>query len=275
MTLFDRVKQRLLPTQQADQFYQSCKDGLYTIEKALTQLKGTTPKLQGSISLGVVPHFFSKNLNSLIQRFLQANPQTKIKINTASPTELWQMVQNGEIDFSLMDSSFLPGTNRQKIVTKSKFLIVGGHQLIQNLNLSSLDKKNMLEIPFIEMTNDEGFLKKLLQYYFKTPGIRPQVIAEVPDWTTMLDLCLSGVGLAIIPEDIVSSVDKSLFSVIPINSSKVSELNCFEISYVISHLVERSLPLAAQEFMNQLSNENNNIRPEEKSSFAATIELNQ
>ena len=59
--LFDRIKQRLVPTQPAGLLYKGCTDALGGLEHALAEIKGGTDRLSGPVNIGM-PIEFGNNL---------------------------------------------------------------------------------------------------------------------------------------------------------------------------------------------------------------------
>src|SRR4051812_5232545 len=59
--LFDRIKQRLIPTSAAALLFKRCAEGLYGIEQALTEIKGGEKQLSGTVNIGM-PIEFGNNI---------------------------------------------------------------------------------------------------------------------------------------------------------------------------------------------------------------------
>ncbi|MEC8625059.1 MAG: LysR family transcriptional regulator, partial [Bdellovibrionota bacterium] len=53
LKLFDRVKQRLLPTEKASILYENCKKNLRGIEQTLLRVTEKEEELMGSVSIGL------------------------------------------------------------------------------------------------------------------------------------------------------------------------------------------------------------------------------
>src|SRR6185437_1423130 len=61
LKLFDRVKQRLIPTAPAETLFKRCSEALYGIEETISELRGGQQSLSGSVTIGM-PIEFGNNV---------------------------------------------------------------------------------------------------------------------------------------------------------------------------------------------------------------------
>ena len=80
VVLFDRIKQRLIATENAAVLYKTCSESLFNIEKALADIKGVEQRLIGTITLGVPIEFGNSFVIPLLSEFGKQNPGVKFKI---------------------------------------------------------------------------------------------------------------------------------------------------------------------------------------------------
>src|SRR5262245_19844106 len=74
LQLFDRVKQRPVPTHHAHFLYKNCTQHLYDIERALNQVTGRESEVKGEVSIGLPLEFGNNIVIPLLAKLGQENP---------------------------------------------------------------------------------------------------------------------------------------------------------------------------------------------------------
>src|SRR4051812_20430381 len=75
--LFDRVKQRLVPTTHAATLYKACSESFRGLEQAVSQVKSGDRQLVGTVGIGMPIEFGNNLLLPLIAEFARKHPNVK------------------------------------------------------------------------------------------------------------------------------------------------------------------------------------------------------
>ena len=104
LKLFDRIKQKLVPTPSAKELYKHTAKSFEDIETILNRLKKTDKELTGVVSLGVPIEFGNNIVIPLLFEFQKKHPKVKFKIRQGFPFEMNRLILDGELDFAFVDS---------------------------------------------------------------------------------------------------------------------------------------------------------------------------
>ena len=246
--LFDRVRQRLIPTQQAATFYQSCKDGLSTIERAITDLKGVGPELKGVINVALTASASATFIFSQIASFVHAYPLVKFKIKTGSLNDIAQLIQNGIVDFAIMEGPIADKSLKATMIYEENFVVIGHESYLTKNPMVYQEKKYFSDAVFIDLDEEEGWLKKWFSYHFKGTAPKLTTVAQVSHFADLTELVCEGLGLGIVPEYLVTNMQKNISHVIIVPTANAP----MKIQFFLCSLPTRSTSLAVQEFQHFL-----------------------
>ena len=101
--LFDRIKHRLVPTQEAKELYLKCSESLSQIEAALDGLSSQRNKLRGNVSLGIPLQFGNDMILPLLSAFGQRHPQLQFSIFYGYASDMQDKMLSGELDMAIVD----------------------------------------------------------------------------------------------------------------------------------------------------------------------------
>jgi DNA-binding transcriptional LysR family regulator len=101
--LFDRVKQRLIPTSMGQTLFESWTLNFKKIEEVLWELRGNKKDLKGTVSFGVPVEFGNNMILPLVAQFSRKHPEVKFKIRLEFASTLNEMLLTGKIDFAFID----------------------------------------------------------------------------------------------------------------------------------------------------------------------------
>ncbi len=211
--LFARVGKRLVLTEAGTIVYEYARD----IFKLGFELKDTLAdrshgKERTRIEIGCQDSI-SKNVADQLLTFLIEKKACKVILREGNREELLRMQNEFKLDLILTNS--VPQVKdssifETKLLCREELIIVG-HPKFKGL-------KKLREAPFILPTYDSSSRQKL-DLYFKENNIMIDVIAEVEDKATEIDLALNGNGLiAVMKSNVIKFLkDKTLIEVATLN----------------------------------------------------------
>ena len=196
LRLFDRVRGRLQPTQEAhalmsevDRYYV----GYEAIEHRIRSLRMFG---LGRLSLASYPAFGNCFVGRAMAAFAPQSRNMQMMLQVTSSKEVYQHVVTGQVDFGLMNDE----VNTQG-VEQSVFSVMPGviamsadHPLATK---RVLDLKDLASDHFIDM-NPEDSARRRLEKALIDHDVQLRAVIETPLSATACQLAMDGVGLAMV-----------------------------------------------------------------------------
>lgn len=199
--LFLRVGKKLILTEAGMIVHEYARD----IFKLGFELKDTLAdrnqgKDRAKIEIGCQDSIPKKFADELLA-FLITEKSCKVSLREANREQLVKMQKDFKLDLILTNS--VPNAEGDSVfeskLLKREELIFVGHPKFKNVKLK--------DAPFILPTFDSSNRHKL-EVYFKDKNILPDIVAEVEDSATEVDLALKGFGLIAVMKSSVSALIK-------------------------------------------------------------------
>jgi DNA-binding transcriptional LysR family regulator len=104
LKLFDRVRQKLVPTTQAKELFDHVSQSFDDIERVLSGLKNVEPGLSGGLSIGFPIEFGINIVLPLLADFQKKYPKVHYNVRQGLAHEMSPLLMSGELDFAFVDS---------------------------------------------------------------------------------------------------------------------------------------------------------------------------
>ena len=207
--LFDRVKQRLIPTAAAELFHARSERGLGEIEAGLRDLAGDTPGVRGVVRVGIPLAFGHDVVVPLVGKLQLQFPEVKVKLEVGLGPRLNDLILQGALDFAFVDDLI---TDKrvllERVYNEDLELCVSQDVLKKRKGHQGQGRKFFEELEFVDYEPGEPLLRKWFQHHFAHKGMNLSVRAYVEDAYCVSQLILSGVGAGILPGALVQSLVK-------------------------------------------------------------------
>jgi DNA-binding transcriptional LysR family regulator len=165
------------------------------LSQAASALQST---LTGTLALGTIldPEF--TRLGAFLKRLVETYPQLAARLRQGTSGGIREQVRNGELDVGY----YLGNPGREfhyEILTPFTYLVVAPPGWKNRVG--GQDWQTLARLPWIG-TPPDSVHHRLLTPVFAQYQIAPNIVAEVDQEASMLDLVKSGVGLSLIRESI-------------------------------------------------------------------------
>lgn len=191
--LFDRVGKKLVLTEAGSIVYEYAKD-IFKLGFELLDTIGDRGKITGRSKIEIgCQDTLPKGIADALVTFLVQTKNCKVVLKEGNREELIRLQNSYKLDVILtnsvpsVDNSFI---YESKLLLKES-LIVLGHPKFKSMKGKLSD---IMKQPFILPTYDSSMRQKL-DTYFTNQKFSIDVVAEVEDKATEIDLALHGVGL--------------------------------------------------------------------------------
>ena len=208
LKLFDRTKQKLIPTPSAKELYLHTSKSFEEIESILNRLKKTDQQLSGLVSIGLPIEFGNNIVLPLLTEFQKKNPKVRFKVRQGFPFELNHLLLTGELDFAFVDAFALDkGIKTEPVYDEVLELCVSRKLGIPEK--TSTDFKFYENLPYVDYQEDQSVLSLWMKHHtnYKNSGLEVKVY--VMDAQAVGRLITQGVGAGVLPGHLIQKLAAS------------------------------------------------------------------
>jgi DNA-binding transcriptional LysR family regulator len=205
--LFDRVKQKLIPTSHASQLFKQCSEALYGIEDTLTQIRGGKQSLSGTVSIGMPTEFGNNLILPLLSRFCNEHPLVRFEVHYGFATEMSDGILNGDLDFAFVDAFNLDSRITTDRVYDEILHLCCSTQLIEKTaKKKPQDKKFFEGLEYVDYQPGEPVVRLWLTHHLQTKHLKLNVRATVMDAYGVSRWVQSGNCAGVLPGHLVDKL---------------------------------------------------------------------
>ncbi|ACR30674.1 LysR family transcriptional regulator [Burkholderia glumae] len=183
-------------------FLDSARRALDILDRAGLEVADITSVRRGKLSIGTVqslPQFLE--LPALLSRFYHAHPGVEVRLVQGGAAELNEKVDARELDLAILPIEERNERLASHVIACDEMVLAcrRDHPLAASgqVPLSRLTKQ-----AFVDFVPGQG-TRRLVDRGFAEAGLQRRVAFEIGDLDTLLELVRQGLGVALLPEDIV------------------------------------------------------------------------
>ncbi len=208
--LFDRIKQRLVPTSHGHQLYEKASHALKSLDETFSDLNTANRRLVGKVSIGLPIEFGNNVILPLLVKFTKLNPAVKFQLRYDFANVINENLLNGELDFAFVDTFALDQRISTKKVYDEVLELCAHPSLVKKKELSRLRDPKVLveELEYVEYQPELPLLKLWFKHHYNltNPRFNARVIAM--DVEGIFRLINLGQGAGILPGHRVEKILK-------------------------------------------------------------------
>src|SRR3989338_4496889 len=208
LKLFDRIRQRLIPTKAAQILYEKCNSGLHSIEEALLAIKGIQKELVGTVSIGMPIEFGNNVVMPLITKFCQKHPQLRLDIKYGYADEMNSLILEGQLDFALVDAFGFDQRIYTEVVSNELLILCASKDYLKKRAPFKEDKKFFQSLGYIDYVKGEPVIRMWLKHHFNLKHPDLIIRATVTSVQGVAKLIFAGVGAGILPSHHIAKLGK-------------------------------------------------------------------
>lgn len=196
LTLFDRLKGRLAPTQRGMRLYDEIDRifaGVQQVENAIDAIQRED---QGRIAIGVMPALSGSFVQQVTTGFLQRHPQAFCVVESRSSHRITEWLVTRKVDVGLVES----GVDNPYLVSESLMehplvcVMPAGHALAAKSLVRPADLEGL---PFVSFT-PEGFTGQRVAAMLAAQGVCPNVVLVASVAPTLCEFVAAGHGVSLV-----------------------------------------------------------------------------
>jgi LysR family transcriptional regulator, nitrogen assimilation regulatory protein len=246
--LFTRTKAEVAPTPAGDNFYQRCLDVLRCHEAATRTVKEYAAGLTGEVVVGLMPTMTRCTLAPALSAFVDAHPNTVVRVVEGYSAALTQQVRAGNLDFAIVPAfSGMPGLKSRLFLRTPEVLVSGASSPFEPLARVCLSSMGPLKLVLPSKANTR---RSLIETYCASNGVAIARILELDAMLGTLDFVARTDWMTILP-GIMMAVDD------PGRQLKVNPVDrpAFTLDLVLIEPSRRPMSEAAAVFLELLEAE--------------------
>lgn len=208
--LFDRVKQRLMPTAQATALFKQASDSLYKIEETLSEIRDGKEHVTGTVAIGMPIEFGNSIVMPQLAKLCRQHPELRLSLRVGAPSEMNEGILRGDLDFAFVDAFGLD----KRIATENVYDEVlhlcchpdylkgkgGAHPKESKKYFESLD--------YVDYQPGEPVLRMWFENQLGARNLSLNTKVTVMDVQGIARLILSGMAVGVLPGHLVAALEK-------------------------------------------------------------------
>jgi DNA-binding transcriptional LysR family regulator len=244
LKLFDRIKQKLVPTPSARELYKHTAKSFEDIETILSKLKKTDKELSGMVSIGMPIEFGNNIVLPLLNAFQQRHPKVRFKIRQGFPFEMNHLLLTGDLDFAFVDSfSMDKGIHTEPVYDEVLELCVS-----KKLGLPAkgqTDFEFYEKLAYVDYQEEQSVLSLWMKHHTGQKGAELDVRVYVMDAQAIAKLILQGTGAGVLPGHLLQRLSQTEENLQILRGSGKPLMNTISIAY----LEDKTLTQAARSIL--------------------------
>lgn len=194
--VFDRVKGRLIPTQQGQLLYEEVDLAFLGLERVRTVARDVQQLNAGQLRIVAPPSFAEGPLVGIIRSFMQEHPKVRLVLDSNSRPATLNMIATRSADcgFAKLPIEHPGVRTRPLVVNETACVLPRGHRLARKRHVGAEDLANE-ELIMIGRGSDT---RSRIENALREAGVVPQVRLETHNVGAACAFVASGVGITLV-----------------------------------------------------------------------------
>lgn len=208
VTLFDRRKKHIILTDIGQIFYDKCVEALAILDDLSLEMDDVTNIERGHIRLGVSAIMDVRLFTESLNQFHSMYPNVTYEVVEGGGKAVEFYLNNDEIDVGITTLPVDDDIYHAVPLYKEKLMLVvdRNSKYAKQSAVYLGDLKNERFIMF----HDDYYIKDQIIESCRKVGFHPKVVAKMAQITFIENMILDGIGVSILPESIVSILNKDI-----------------------------------------------------------------
>lgn len=226
--LFDRVRQKLVPTTEAKQLFEHVSKSFDDIEKVLSGLKNVEPGLSGGLSIGFPIEFGINIVLPLLAEIQKKYPKIHYNVRQGLAFEMNPLLLSGELDFAFVDSFKMdPAIETTPVYNEILDLCYPTDWESPPKNAGSA---YFAKWKYVDYQEEESILSLWMRHHLGWKSPELDVRFYIRDAKAVSRLIREGIGAGVIPHHLVSQLQNRNEPIQVVQGSEKPLLNVIHIA---------------------------------------------
>ncbi|HYW90589.1 MAG TPA: LysR substrate-binding domain-containing protein [Chloroflexota bacterium] len=207
--LFHRMKRHVALTEAGKTFLPHARAVLQRLEEARLEVQELSGLRKGTLAVGAPPSVGTHLLPRALAAFSRKHPGISLSFREAGSRTLVNLLEEGELDLAVVIQPIRhPALETQPLLEEELLLVVPrAHHLATESGRQRVRLNQLKQEPFVLLREGAYDLRDQTLAACRRAGFEPQVALDGGEMDSMLRFVAAGIGLAILPEMVVSDVE--------------------------------------------------------------------
>jgi DNA-binding transcriptional LysR family regulator len=199
--LFHRVGRGLVLTREGGLLRARLVEYQGQLESTLREITNEEREVRGLVGVGLFLGFSRLRLSALLERFLRAHPETRVRVVYGSREDIRERLLQGRVDFafSLRPRGGRGGPVRSSRLFEQELVLAGVPALLG----SASRLEELSRLPVVDYYQGDPLIERWAVHHFRARSPRFRVRAWAATTDLVLELVLQRAGIAVLPRDLV------------------------------------------------------------------------
>ena len=204
--LFERVNKKLFPTAKATALYARGKKGVVEIESALQEVRRVEETPRGLVRIGLPIEFGNNLVLPELSKLGQNYPELSFHITLDFATVLSGMVLRGDLDMAMIDRFKVDPALKLETVASEHLLLCGLKSYVKGFGPVKHSTGYFSSFHYVDYAAGEPLLRSWFKHHLGRHGMNLNMRAHLFDVQGISKLILTGLGLGILPDFLVTKL---------------------------------------------------------------------
>ncbi|TKI03170.1 LysR family transcriptional regulator [Martelella alba] len=205
--LFDRTTREVLLTQDGADLAEELRRIISELETTLSHAQSRGERRRGLVHVATSPTISAGIMPGCITQVVENYPQINLIIHDQVQQQTIQMVLNGEVDFGVIVEPSVPSDLYTETFMEEPFCLVlpKAHPIARQSQVKWSNLQNQ-ELVLLDYASGS---RPIIDDALMRHGVKPCVVQELGHVATIFRILQSGIGVSIIPQLALSSLEGS------------------------------------------------------------------
>ncbi|MEK6578518.1 MAG: LysR family transcriptional regulator [Bdellovibrionota bacterium] len=234
LTLFDRIKQRLVPTSEANELFKRSHEMLQGLEATISDITGGKQHLAGTVAIGMPIEFGNNVIMPLLARFCHDHPKVKFYLRYGFATEMSDEILSGKLDFAFVDEFKLDSRIQTEKVYDEVLQLCATTEFIKTAKKerSREDRMFFESLEYVDYQEGEPVLRKWFEHHLGARNLKVNVRATVMDVQGVSRLIKTGQMAGVLPGYLVEKLKSEGKKIETFKGSGKTAKNKISVAYL-------------------------------------------
>ena len=198
--LFDRIRQRLVPTAAGRFLYEVCQAKLRDLEEALAEVSRQEGHLTGQVRIGVPAEFGINMVVPLVADYIKKHPQVDVRMSIDLADEMNKQILRGEVDLAIIDDFDLDERVETTPIFDEHLELCCSPRLIDpQLALGRKERKFFEDLDYVAYREDLPVIEKWFAHHYGFRRMKLKIRTTISDVLGVSRFISAGVGVGVLP----------------------------------------------------------------------------
>jgi len=204
--VFDRIRQRLLPTEKGHLLYRRTSESLNSIENVIFDVRGQERAFSGNVNIGMPIEFGNNIVMPIIAGFLKKYPKVTFNFTLGYATTMNELLLKGELDFAVIDEFKMDRSISTQKVFDEILELCGSEDLLNEKGAPKHNLKYYENLDYVEYQTGNYVLNMWFKHHLNKSHPDLNVKAYIMDVQGIARLIVNKVGVGVLPSHVVQKM---------------------------------------------------------------------